>query len=143
MVDLAEGGVIGAWDLLASRVPLASVLRRRPEAIHQQLTAAVAAGTAGPAGDQPVSPHDAVVVKEMGLERYLVYDRHERRSGLVHLLDPAQLRTWDRPSCRPSASTTRRIWARSPTRSRNWRGGGSCCGVMGTFVAAEAWARAR
>jgi len=89
MVDLAEGGVIGAWDLLASRVPLASVLRRRPEAIHQQLTAAVAAGTAGPAGDQPVSPHDAVVVKEMGLERYLVYDRHERRSGLVHLLDAA------------------------------------------------------
>ncbi|MDQ3554933.1 MAG: DUF1926 domain-containing protein, partial [Chloroflexota bacterium] len=88
MVDLAEGGAIGAWDLLASRLPLASVLRRRPEAIHTQLTAAVAAGTAGPAGDQPVSPHDAVVVKEVGLERYLVYDRHERRSGLVHLLDP-------------------------------------------------------
>jgi len=89
LIDLAEGGAIGAWDLLAGRVPLASVLRRRPEAIHAQLTAAVAAGSAGPASDQPISPHDAIVVKEPGLERYLVYDRHERRSGLVHLLDPA------------------------------------------------------
>ncbi len=89
LIDLAEGGAIGAWDLLAGRLPLASVLRRRPEAIHARLKAAVEAGTAGPASDQPISPHDAVVVKEPGLERYLVYDRHERRSCLVHLLDPA------------------------------------------------------
>ncbi len=88
LVDLAEGGAIGAWDLLASRLPLASVLRRRPEAIHEQLRAAVKAGTAGAAADQPISPHDAVVVKEPGLERYLIYDRHERRSCLVHLLEP-------------------------------------------------------
>ncbi len=89
LVDLAEGGAIGAWDLLASGLPLASVLRRRPEAIHAQLRAAVAAGTAGPAADHPISPHESVVVKEPGLERFLVYDRHERRSALVHLLDSA------------------------------------------------------
>ncbi|MDQ3493496.1 MAG: DUF1926 domain-containing protein, partial [Chloroflexota bacterium] len=87
VVDLAEGGAIGAWDLLISRMPLASVMRRRPEAIHTHLRAAAEVGTAGPAAEQPVSPHDAVVVKEPGLERFLVYDRHERRSGIVHLFD--------------------------------------------------------
>jgi alpha-amylase len=95
LVDLAEGAGIGAWDLLATRVPLASVLRRRPEATHAQLfQEAASAGTAptapaatvgDPAG--PTSPHATLAAKETGLAQYLVYDRHERRSGLVHLRD--------------------------------------------------------
>ena len=85
LVDLAEGGAVGAWDILEPAVPLLSVMRRRPEASHQRLkdarpASATEGGTVG-------SPHEAVVVKEDGLERLLVYDRHERRSGLVHLID--------------------------------------------------------
>ena len=54
LVDVEEGAGIGAWDLWASRVALASVLRRRPEAYHgrlaahlAELAAAAAAGAAG------------------------------------------------------------------------------------------------
>ena len=94
MIDVAEGAGVGAWDLLASRLAIASVLRRRPEAYHESLRRAAAAAArvvvAGAAA--PSSPHDAVTVKESGLERLLVYDRHERRGGLVHLIDPAEER---------------------------------------------------
>lgn len=85
LIDLAEGGALGAWDILEPAVPLLSVMRRRPEASHQRLKDALSGG-ARPEGAAGTS-HEAVVVKEGGLERLLVYDRHERRSGLVHLID--------------------------------------------------------
>jgi alpha-amylase len=109
VVDLAEGAGISSWDLRASRVALASVLRRRPEAYHERLVAheqaaeeealgaAAAAGegeaageapgghAAAAAADAPHTIHDIVNVKEPGLAAFLHYDRHERRSGLVHL----------------------------------------------------------
>jgi 4-alpha-glucanotransferase len=88
LVDPAEGGGIGAWDLRASRLALASVLRRRPEAYHQQLrdfeTARARGETGG--GRTLTSIHDQLMVKEKGLSRFLVYDDHERRSGLVRVL---------------------------------------------------------
>ena len=37
IVDVAEGAGIGSWDLRATRLALASVLRRRPEAYHRQI----------------------------------------------------------------------------------------------------------
>jgi len=95
-VDLAEGAGIGAWDLRASRVALAAVMRRRPEAYHETLRRHEAEGH--PAGspedhvdpdrpeDGPKTIHDLVRTKEAGLAQRLVYDWHERRSGLVHLL---------------------------------------------------------
>ena len=114
VVDLAEGAGISSWDLRASRVALGSVLRRRPEAYHQRLVAhdreveeaamgkteaealvqegvvpggaASAAAAAIPADDAPLTIHDIVNVKEPGLAAFLHYDRHERRSGLVHML---------------------------------------------------------
>jgi alpha-amylase len=90
LVDPAEGGGIGSWDLRASRVALASVMRRRPEAYHAQLKAAEAAATAK-AGKKSgaVSPHEGFQTKELGLSKLLVYDDHERRSGLVRVLDRA------------------------------------------------------
>ena len=78
LVDVAEGAGIGAWDLRASRVALASVLRRRPEAYHTQLKAGTAKG-----------PGEAVTKKEPDLAAALVYDDHERRSGLVRVMDVA------------------------------------------------------
>jgi alpha-amylase len=113
IVDPAQGAGISSWDLRASRVALASVLRRRPEAYHQRLVAhdraaeesaigateaealveegAVPGGHAAAAatlaeGEAPKTIHDTVNVKEPGLAAFLHYDRHERRSGLVHLL---------------------------------------------------------
>ncbi len=108
IVDPAQGAGISSWDLRASRVALASVLRRRPEAYHARLVAhervaeesaigateaeAVVEGAvpgghaAAAAADAPKTIHDTVNVKEPGLAAFLHYDRHERRSGLVHLL---------------------------------------------------------
>jgi alpha-amylase len=91
LVDVAEGAGIGSWDLRASRVALASVVRRRPEAYHvvlREFEAALAAGkkTAGISG---VSIHDQLLAKESGLSEALVYDDHERRSGLVRVVHRA------------------------------------------------------
>ena len=96
VVDLAEGAGISSWDLRASRVALGSVLRRRPEAYHQRLVAheeeaaeaAISADADATARLRaaPKTIHDIVNVKEPGLAAFLHYDRHERRSGLVHLL---------------------------------------------------------
>jgi alpha-amylase len=41
---------------------------------------------AGAAADAPRTIHDVVAAKEPGLVALLHYDRHERRSGLIHLL---------------------------------------------------------
>ncbi len=95
IIDLAEGAGVSSWDLHASRVALGSVLRRRPEAYHQRLIAhdraaeesAIGETTlAAAAADAPKTIHDIVTTKEPGLAALLHYDRHERRSGLVHLL---------------------------------------------------------
>jgi hypothetical protein len=97
-----DGSGIGSWDVRAARHALAAVLRRRPEAYHATLRrheaelAAAAVELAAAATDRPTDPedapasiHDLVATKEEGLTRYLAYDWHERRSGLVHLFDPA------------------------------------------------------
>jgi alpha-amylase len=88
LIDPAEGGGISSWDLRASRVALASVMRRRPEAYHAKLREAEAAA-AKPKGNKKaaVSPHEGFTTKEAGLSKLLVYDDHERRSGLVRILD--------------------------------------------------------
>ncbi len=88
LVDVAEGAGIGSWDLRASRVALASVMRRRPEAYHKTLREMEAARARGEraAGKTATSIHDVLLAKETGLSAALVYDDHERRSGLVRLL---------------------------------------------------------
>jgi alpha-amylase len=93
VIDTADGAGISSWDLRAGRVALNSVLRRRPEAYHARLVAQektaeeVATGTteAQALTDAPASIHDSFTTKEPGLAAFLHYDRHERRSGLVHL----------------------------------------------------------
>lgn len=93
-VDLDGGAGIGGWDVRAVRHAMTAVMRRRPEAYHQIVRALVAdestAGGSGARGgsDGPASIHDNYRVKEPGLDRYLVYDSYERRSGLVRALHP-------------------------------------------------------
>ncbi len=109
VVDPAEGGGIGAWDLRAARLAVGAVLRRRPEAYHARI---VGSGSptegsrsdGGSPGDGPqqdpagqaaeseaataVSIHELATTKEPDLVRHLVYDDHELRSGLARLVDP-------------------------------------------------------
>ncbi len=106
-VKPTEGGGVGAWDIRAARHALGSVLRRRPEAYHEKLRAQAAARGRGPevagddgaAGDDATgtgaggedgatSIHELMATKEEGLAGRLVYDDHERRSGLVRFLAP-------------------------------------------------------
>ncbi|HVM29397.1 MAG TPA: alpha-amylase/4-alpha-glucanotransferase domain-containing protein [Candidatus Limnocylindrales bacterium] len=88
LVDVAEGAGIGSWDLRASRLALASALRRRPEAYHEQLRRLENARSeeAGAGAGGAANPHEQTMAKEDNLSRYLVYDDHERRSGLVRVL---------------------------------------------------------
>ncbi|MEZ0240626.1 MAG: alpha-amylase/4-alpha-glucanotransferase domain-containing protein [Chloroflexota bacterium] len=94
-VDLDEGAGIGAWDLRAARHAVTAVLRRRPEAYHEQLRREEGAPTAETAvateeslgaGTAPASIHELVRTKEAGLATHLVYDGYERRSALVRFL---------------------------------------------------------
>jgi 4-alpha-glucanotransferase len=99
LLDIAEGGGISAWDLRASRLALASVLRRRPEAYHEQLRELEAAQAKGgkAAGRTLTSIHDQLLTKESGLSAALVYDDHERRSGLLRVLvDGRNSGDWER-----------------------------------------------
>ena len=103
-VKLNEGAGIGGWDIRAPRHALAAIMRRRPEAYHEtlrrheeKLAAAGGPGAAtrgpdaaaggGDNGDGPASIHEIVATKEPGLAERLHYDSHERRSGLIHLLE--------------------------------------------------------
>ena len=100
-VKLSEGAGIGGWDIRAVRHALAAVMRRRPEAYHATLMRHerdLASAEADLAGGHPLdsavdtgpsSIHDLVTTKEPGLSAQLAYDLHERRSGLVHMVDPA------------------------------------------------------
>jgi alpha-amylase len=87
-----DGAGIGRWDVRAAAVPLAAVMRRRPEAYHEKVRAhEAAAGSeavneASAEAGAPASIHDLGMVKQEGLAAHLRYDRHERRSGLVRIL---------------------------------------------------------
>jgi hypothetical protein len=88
IVDLAEGGALGSWDIRPVRHALAAVLRRRPEASHAMLLQHAETATADdPAGTTSI--HELVRVKEPGLAERLHYDAYERRSGHVRFLEPA------------------------------------------------------
>jgi alpha-amylase len=131
IVDPAEGGGIGTWDIRPVRHALASVMRRRPEAYHGTLleeearqAAAVQPPRPAPVGGATqgaaASIHDIVMAKESGLGERLHYDVWERRSGLVHLyardatpeaVATARARTLARPdgNCRMVALTDERV----------------------------------
>ncbi len=86
-VDLDEGAGIGDWDIRAVRHALTSVLRRRPEAYHETIRRSDnEAGTGETTSEGVFSIHETVHSKEAGLAAHLVYDDHERRSGLVRFL---------------------------------------------------------
>jgi 4-alpha-glucanotransferase len=84
VVDLAEGAGIGSWDLRATRLALASVLRRRPEAYHRQIIEAAEHRRVEQL-DDPASVSLTTPEAARDLSKLIVYDDHERRSGLVRV----------------------------------------------------------
>ncbi len=97
--DLADGGSIFEWDLRAHNYNLASTMSRRPESYHIKLrdieekrreeAAKAAEQTHEMAGnEEPVPLHEAVRVRETGLDRYLSYDSYRRNCLIEHWLGP-------------------------------------------------------
>jgi len=86
---VVDGGAISSWDLRATRLALRSVLRRRPEPYHHQIVEAAhnepIEGLADPGG----AAHPPSEAEAKDLSTLIVYDDHERRSGLVRVVDSA------------------------------------------------------
>lgn len=106
-IDLADGGSIFEWDLRKHNYNLASTISRRPEGYHQTLkefeekrrarrqtspdthnSELGKRSSENGTEEEPVSPHEAVRVKEEGLDRYLNYDWYRRACMIDHFLGP-------------------------------------------------------
>lgn len=89
-----RGGTLYEWDWRAKHFNLTATLSRRPEAYHQDLLDALAAGQVRLYDPQQASQeleniHGAgVKVRELGLERHLTYDWYPRAALVDHFLAP-------------------------------------------------------
>jgi alpha-amylase len=97
IVDVAEGAAISSWDLRASRLALASVIRRRPEPYHEQIRESARQEPV----DELAEPTDSGTPEPEqaeDLSSLIVYDDYERRSGLIRVLraDGSALGDFDR-----------------------------------------------
>ncbi|MBX6314616.1 MAG: DUF1926 domain-containing protein [Isosphaeraceae bacterium] len=81
----AMGGHVYELDVRQARANVLATLDRRPEAYHGAIAAAAQANsphTHSPEG--PPSIQDRVVLKQEGLDRLLIYDRHPRKALVDH-----------------------------------------------------------
>ncbi len=85
-----SGGSIFEWDLFKVNHNLLDVLTRRYEAYHKKLkdnaNNVVLVTESGEGKVQTIHDEGAVKVKELGLEKYLVYDNYRRTSLTDHFL---------------------------------------------------------
>jgi hypothetical protein len=80
----AYGGSLVELDYRPAQFNLLNVLTRRPEAYHEKLSQA---STESESRGGPPKPIHELKVKEPGLDRMLLYDRHRRVSLLDRFLD--------------------------------------------------------
>jgi alpha-amylase len=92
LVHPSYGGSVSMLNLRQARFNLANTLTRRPEAYHhlfeeirQGLVPAVLASGLTDQ-EETFSPHDKIVLKEEGLENYLLYDWYDRAVFQDHIL---------------------------------------------------------
>ncbi len=93
----ALGGHVYELDVRHASINVLATLDRRPEAYHGTIAAA-AAGRVDPETGPP-SIMDHVILKQEGLDRRLVYDRHPRKSLVDHIF-PGDLTLDDLVACR-------------------------------------------
>ncbi len=80
----AQGGHVYGLDVRAAGVNVLATLDRRPESYHGTIAdAASHEQNQGPT-DGPSNLHDRVILKQEGLDRLLVYDRHPRKALVDH-----------------------------------------------------------
>jgi len=95
----ATGGHVYELDVRHALTNVLATLERRPEAYHGAVAqAASGAHTAPGHHDGPASIHERVVLKQEGLDRLLVYDRHPRKALVDHVY-PLDVTLHDLISC--------------------------------------------
>jgi 4-alpha-glucanotransferase len=82
----SAGGTLFEYDFKAADKNLLDTMTRREEGYHEKLYHAKIAGE-DHGGDGTASIHDLVIAKEPGLEKYLVYDKYERKSFVDHIIE--------------------------------------------------------
>jgi alpha-amylase len=96
----AQGGHLYELDVRSTAVNVLATLDRRPEAYHHAILEAVHPDKSHQAAsDGPASIHDRVVLKQEGLDRLLVYDRHPRKALVDHFY-PIDVTLDDLAACR-------------------------------------------
>ncbi|MBQ3834144.1 MAG: DUF1926 domain-containing protein, partial [Elusimicrobia bacterium] len=83
-VDAENGGSIFEFDILRKNYNLSNVLTRRYEGYHKKLKEAIENNKVVDSKEFTSIHTDAVKVKELGLEKHLVYDWYRKTSLLDH-----------------------------------------------------------
>lgn len=91
----ATGGHVYELDVRHAQTNLLNTLDRRPEPYH----GAIAAAAGGADTPAPAFTPDRVVLKQEGLDRRLVYDRHPRKALVDHVY-PLDVTLDDLTACR-------------------------------------------
>lgn len=92
----ANGGHVYELDVRRTRTNLLATLDRRPEPYHEKVAAAARAAAAAAAAGAGAAPdpsesgeinnlHNKVILKQTGLDRLLIYDRHPRKALVDHV----------------------------------------------------------
>ncbi|NOX37680.1 MAG: DUF1926 domain-containing protein [Calditrichaeota bacterium] len=90
--DLQQGGHLFELDYLPANFNLLNTMTRREEGYHRKLLEMsehkLASEVEATSEGEIASIHDLVLVKEKGLEKYLIYDSYERKSLIDHFFSP-------------------------------------------------------
>jgi alpha-amylase len=84
-LDPARGGAITEWSYKPKTFNLTNFINRIPEAYHEKVKNASALQEVS--GSRSI--HDAVITKEKGLEKYLIYDWYKHGSLIEHFFSPS------------------------------------------------------
>jgi 4-alpha-glucanotransferase len=101
MVRPAQGGHIYELDVRSCATNVLATLDRRPEAYHETIRDAVAriAGGLDPGSVTAPNSSEPITLKQQGLDRLLVYDRHPRKALVDHFY-PLDVTLDDLAGCR-------------------------------------------
>ncbi len=100
LVRPAQGGHLYELDVRQTAINVLATLQRRPEAYHEAIARAIQSQNGNRLdADAPASIHDRVVLKQAGLDRLLLYDRHPRKALVDHFY-PIDVTLDDLTACR-------------------------------------------
>ncbi len=81
-IDSSRGGAISEIDFIPKAFNVSNFINRIPEAYHEKVKFATTVEKAHGTG----SIHDAILAKEEGLEKYLIYDWYRHGSFIEHFI---------------------------------------------------------